>query len=143
DHSIRHLTNRLGERPSLLRLDRHSRMGYPGVVRPSESPSFPLARVGPTTPTRARRLADASVDPTEARHANLKGIVLCSGDSLSSSAKWRPAEPEESGSARPREPAIAGGTADEIVSTPTNLGAFGVRAGVLFGGGSASSGEGP
>jgi len=24
-------------------------------------------RVGPTTPTRARRLADASVDPTEAR----------------------------------------------------------------------------
>jgi hypothetical protein len=26
-----------------------------------------LARFGPTTPTRARRLADASVDPTEAR----------------------------------------------------------------------------
>src|SRR5262245_32427558 len=49
---------------------------------------------------------------SEARYANLKGIVLCSGDSLSSSAKWRPAEPEESGSARPREPAIAGGTAD-------------------------------
>jgi hypothetical protein len=27
-----------------------------------------LARVGPTTPTRAGRLADASVDPTEARN---------------------------------------------------------------------------
>jgi hypothetical protein len=26
-----------------------------------------LARVGPTTPKRASRLADASVDPTEAR----------------------------------------------------------------------------
>ena len=30
---------------------------------------LPLARVGPTTPTRASRLADASVDPTEARNA--------------------------------------------------------------------------
>jgi hypothetical protein len=29
--------------------------------------SVGLARVGPTTPTRATRLADASVDPTEAR----------------------------------------------------------------------------
>ena len=29
-----------------------------------------LARVGPTTPTRARRLADASVDPTEAGEAS-------------------------------------------------------------------------
>src|SRR5262249_6854972 len=27
-----------------------------------------IARFGPTTPTRARRLADASVDPTEARN---------------------------------------------------------------------------
>jgi hypothetical protein len=27
-----------------------------------------LARFGPTTPTRAGRLADASVDPTEARN---------------------------------------------------------------------------
>jgi hypothetical protein len=26
-----------------------------------------VARFGPTTPTRARRLADASVDPTDAR----------------------------------------------------------------------------
>src|SRR5262245_8164162 len=32
-----------------------------------------LARVGPTTPTRAGRLADASVDPTEARCAIVKG----------------------------------------------------------------------
>jgi hypothetical protein len=30
------------------------------------------SRVGPTTPTRARRLADASVDPTEARKLALK-----------------------------------------------------------------------
>jgi hypothetical protein len=36
-------------------------------VRPRESPFFPLARVGPTIPKRARRLADASVDPTDAR----------------------------------------------------------------------------
>jgi hypothetical protein len=35
------------------------------------------ARVGPTTPTRARRLADASVDPTEARN----DILVCSGRS--------------------------------------------------------------
>jgi hypothetical protein len=28
-----------------------------------------VARVGPTTPTRAGRLADASVDPTDARNA--------------------------------------------------------------------------
>jgi hypothetical protein len=34
-------------------------------------------RVGPTTPTRARRLADASVDPTDAR----KDIVVCFGRS--------------------------------------------------------------
>jgi hypothetical protein len=33
------------------------------------TPAVPayLARVGPTTPTRAWRLADASVDPTDAR----------------------------------------------------------------------------
>jgi hypothetical protein len=41
-------------------------------VRPSESPFFPLARVGPTTPTRARRLFDASVDPTDARKATVR-----------------------------------------------------------------------
>jgi hypothetical protein len=29
-----------------------------------------VARFGPTTPTRARRPLDASVDPTEARNAN-------------------------------------------------------------------------
>jgi hypothetical protein len=36
------------------------------------APAVPahLARVGPTTPTRAGRLADASVDPTEARNSN-------------------------------------------------------------------------
>jgi hypothetical protein len=33
---------------------------------------FALARVGPTTPTRARRLYDASVDPTEARKATVR-----------------------------------------------------------------------
>ena len=31
-----------------------------------------LARFGPTTPTRARRLADASVDPTDARNATVR-----------------------------------------------------------------------
>jgi len=30
-----------------------------------------VARVGPTTPTRAKRLADASVDHTEARNSAL------------------------------------------------------------------------
>jgi hypothetical protein len=31
-----------------------------------------LARVGPTTPTRARRLSDASVDPTDARKTTVR-----------------------------------------------------------------------
>jgi hypothetical protein len=31
-----------------------------------------LARFGPTTPTRARRLSDASVDPTDARKATVR-----------------------------------------------------------------------
>jgi hypothetical protein len=31
-----------------------------------------VARFGPTTPTRARRLADASVDPIEARNATVR-----------------------------------------------------------------------
>jgi hypothetical protein len=36
-----------------------------------------LARVGPTTPTRAGRLADASIDQSEARNhpVRLAGIV--------------------------------------------------------------------
>jgi hypothetical protein len=34
-----------------------------------------LARVGPTTPTRARKLADASVDPTDARNAKVKVVI--------------------------------------------------------------------
>jgi hypothetical protein len=38
-------------------------------------PSGRFARFGPTTPTRARRLADASVDPTDACCAKLKGVV--------------------------------------------------------------------
>jgi hypothetical protein len=33
-----------------------------------------LARVGPTTPTRAGRLADASVDPTEARNSQYNAV---------------------------------------------------------------------
>ena len=36
--------------------------------RPSRQTVSRVARFGPTTPTRARRLADASVDPTEARN---------------------------------------------------------------------------
>ena len=35
-------------------------------------PQNELARVGPTTPTRAGRLADASVDPTDARKATVR-----------------------------------------------------------------------
>jgi hypothetical protein len=46
----------------------------------SEPPFLPLARFGPTTPTRARRLADPSVDPTEARkdvgHVNAAGSPI-------------------------------------------------------------------
>jgi hypothetical protein len=38
---------------------------------PAEEGPPPLARFGPTTPTRARRLADASVDPTEDTSAQL------------------------------------------------------------------------
>jgi hypothetical protein len=45
-----------------------------------------LARVGPTTPTRARRLADASVDPTEARD----DILGCVGRSDRSAQKGWP-----------------------------------------------------
>jgi hypothetical protein len=37
-----------------------------------------LARVGPTTPTRAGRLSDASVDPTDARN----DILGCVGRSV-------------------------------------------------------------
>jgi hypothetical protein len=35
-------------------------------------PGQRLARVGPTTPTRAGRLADASVDQTDARKATVR-----------------------------------------------------------------------
>jgi hypothetical protein len=38
-------------------------------------PGSGLARFGPTTPTRARRLYDASVDHTEARCAKVKRLV--------------------------------------------------------------------
>jgi hypothetical protein len=44
---------------------------YRRSLRPSESVILRLARVGPTTPTRAGRLADASVDPTDARKATV------------------------------------------------------------------------
>ena len=37
-----------------------------------------LARFGPTTPTRAGRLADASVDPTEARKRTFRQGIGCS-----------------------------------------------------------------
>jgi hypothetical protein len=49
-------------------------VGATGLGR-NPHPSLPdgnflsaVARFGPTTPTRARKLADASVDPTEARN---------------------------------------------------------------------------
>src|SRR5262245_64170061 len=49
----------------------HKRHVVQGPCAPTggESRFSPLARVGPTTPTRARRLADASVDHTEASNS--------------------------------------------------------------------------
>jgi hypothetical protein len=47
------------------------------VTRPCHTGPYPRRRVGPTTPTRAGRLADASVDPTDARN----DIVGCFGRS--------------------------------------------------------------
>jgi hypothetical protein len=43
-----------------------------------------VARVGPTTPTRAGRLADASVDPTDARN----DILGCFGRSDRSALRY-------------------------------------------------------
>jgi hypothetical protein len=55
---------------------------------PNLYPSLPdgkflsaVARFGPTTPTRARRLADASVDPTDARN-----FAICCGGLISGAA---------------------------------------------------------
>ena len=58
-------------------------MGFARRLRAPALKSGNLARVGPTTPTRARRLADASVDPTAARNdilgyfADFRGRVTC------------------------------------------------------------------
>ena len=41
-----------------------------------------LARVGPTTPTRAARLADASVDPTEARNVLVLSPITAPVDAV-------------------------------------------------------------
>jgi hypothetical protein len=49
-----------------VRLDRCRRRGF--IIRTD----CRVARVGPTTPTRAGRLTDASVDPTEARKATTR-----------------------------------------------------------------------
>jgi hypothetical protein len=49
-----------------------------------------VARVGPTTPTRAGRLADASVDPTDARLRNVKPTCRGgAGRSESTISHWR------------------------------------------------------
>ena len=53
----------MGGLPRTVDLDRRQRR------RPIIRTDCGVARFGPTTPTRARRLADASVDPTEARNA--------------------------------------------------------------------------
>jgi hypothetical protein len=53
-----------------------TRMHYPSASRASIEHRLgrpDLARIGPTTPTRTGRLADASVDPTEARSLLLFG----------------------------------------------------------------------
>src|SRR5262249_40994181 len=70
----------------------------PGIVWPSETP-FSLARVGPTTPTRAKRLADASVDPTDARNAPAFGTTR--------SSRWRDRESSPRTAAIPRSTAVS------------------------------------
>ena len=55
------------------------------------------ARFGPTTPTRARRLYDASVDHTEARCDGLKGIVSIRPPACRAVPLCRPAKPGQSG----------------------------------------------
>jgi hypothetical protein len=64
---------RLAEREQRLRTEFLLCWG----LRPSLRTESRFARVGPTTPTRAGRLADASVDPTDAR----KATVRCFGRS--------------------------------------------------------------
>ena len=48
-----------------------------------------LARNGPTTPTRAARLADASVDPTDAREATSWSIQFRDGVPDVVDKSWR------------------------------------------------------
>src|SRR5215813_4954663 len=57
-----HLETRSGSCLAVEPAAKSRRVGPPVAVRR-------IARFGPTTPTRAGRLADASVDPTEARCA--------------------------------------------------------------------------
>jgi hypothetical protein len=59
---LRYPTSRHGGRPCLLLWIGTHEWLTAGVVRPSKSPFFPLARVGPTTPTRAS--ARARKEPT-------------------------------------------------------------------------------
>jgi hypothetical protein len=57
--------------PDLARATRQRVLARPSPpVRPDDGSAadHERARVGPTTPTRAGRLADASVDPNEARN---------------------------------------------------------------------------
>ena len=46
-----------------------------GVLAVARTSPRVLARFGPTTPTRARRLADASVDPTKERWTKVEMCV--------------------------------------------------------------------
>jgi hypothetical protein len=51
-----------------------------------------LARVGPTTPTRARRPFDASVDPTDARNGMANGahcpLAVMAGEMIGTGRVW-------------------------------------------------------
>jgi hypothetical protein len=47
-----------------------------------------VARVGPTTPARARRLFDASVDPTDARNATVGSECRLSFFPADYSLRW-------------------------------------------------------
>jgi hypothetical protein len=57
-------------------------------VRLSEQHFLPLARFGPTTPTRATRPFDASVDPTDTRDARAGSTTGHRLTSFFSNAIW-------------------------------------------------------
>jgi hypothetical protein len=106
----------------------------PTEFRGSASHHSFLARVGPTTPTRARRPSDASVDPTEARkHAGLGAadrVIRRGGNRARTSREVRPwhrtdqsaagAGPREVGPADVPAPSTAGPDTPVPIGLPTS-----------------------